>query len=57
MRLDLGNSVNPSKIITFILEDSQSKKREKGGGEGDNLFEEIIVKNCSNLGKETDIQI
>ena len=53
-RIVLGNSVTPSDVITFVLEESQ-KKREKKGAE--NLFEEIIAENFPNLGKETDIQI
>ena len=53
MRIDLGNSVTPSSVITFVLWESQ-KKREK---EAENLFEEIIVENVLNMGKEIDIQI
>ena len=45
MRRDLGNSVTPSNIVTFILLESQ-KKREKGA---ENLFEDTIAKNFPNL--------
>ena len=31
MRTDLGNSVTPSNIITFVLQESREKKKEKRG--------------------------
>ena len=50
MRTDLGNSATRSNVITFILQESQKKKREKGA---ENSVEELIAKNFPNLGKET----
>ena len=52
-RIDLGNSVTPSNVVTVILQESQ-KKRENGT---DNLCKEIIAENFPNLGKETYIHI
>ena len=50
-KIDLGNSVSASNIITFILEESQ--KREKGG----NIFKEMIAENFPILEEETDVLI
>ena len=53
MSLDKGNSVMPSNIITVASQESQERENE-----ADNLFEEIIPENVSNLGRgETDTQI
>ena len=30
-KIDLGHSVTPSKVITFVLQESQKKKIEKTG--------------------------
>ena len=52
MRIDLENSMTPSNIITFVLQESQTKRK---GAE--NLSVEVIAENFPNLGKEADIQI
>ena len=52
MRINLGNSVTPSNVISSSLYGSQ--KQEKGAKD---LFEEIIAENFPNQGKETYIQI
>lgn len=52
--MDLGNSVTPSNVKTFVLQGSW-KKREKGTG--NICLQEIIAENFPNLGRETKIQI
>ena len=47
-----GTTLN---ALTFELEGSQKKKREKKGSE--KIFEEIIVKNFPNMGKEIVNQV
>ena len=49
-----GTSGTTSYILILALQRSQKEKREKGAY---NLSEDIIAKNFSNLGKETDIQV
>ena len=46
MRIDLQNSVTPSNVIIFILQEYQ--KRDK---RGKNLFKDIIADIFPNLGK------
>ena len=53
MRIDLRNSVTPSNIIIFTLQESE-EEREKAA---ENLVAEIIAENFPNLGMETDVQI
>ena len=53
MKRDIGNSVLPSKIITFAFQGAR-KRRKKGA---ENLLEEITAENFPNLGKETEIKI
>ena len=49
---ELHDSIKSSNILIIGL--PEDKEREKGA---ENIFEEIIAENFTNLGKETDIHI
>ena len=57
MRIDLGTSVTPLNVITFIINSyyRNPRRREEKGAE--HLFQEITTENFPNLRKETNIQI
>ena len=49
MRINLGNSVTSSSVITFMLQEFQKKREKKRGVR---KFEEVRAENFPNLGRE-----
>lgn len=53
-RINVGNSVIPSNVTTFVQYEPQKQERKRCAKY---LFQEIIAENFPSLGKKTNIQI